>query len=510
MLRRFTGLLLLVLLVTTPSLVTGQASWPQFRGPGGSGIAGGDASLPVELGPDRNCLWHSEIPFGLSSPVIWGAQIFLTGVEGTKLEVLAIDRGSGKLLWRRSAWYEFIERVHRTNSPATPTPVTDGKRVYVYLGSSGLLCYDLEGNEVWSRIIRIPPNLYGTASSLILAGERLIFCNDTDKGSYLEAIDPATGKTVWKTDRKDLKYNWTTPMHWSNNGVDEIVVNGQSVMKAYALADGAERWHLPGLTDEPIVTPVAAPNGLIYVTSYNMKTNTEVIGLPAWKELLATLDSDGDGQLTFAECKPNRSILSRADADGEGDHPLWGFHRWLDADTDGKVTEEEWQKIVQWVDSFPQENALLAVRPGRDGGPAEIVWKHEKGVPECPSPLYYDGLVYLVKNGGMMTCLDGGSGELKYQERLGAGGPYYASPVAGDGKVYTASARGMIVVLAAGPRLKVLARNELDERISATPAIAEGKIYVRTDKQLFAFGTEDRLQPKHAADSRTEHKGGTS
>jgi outer membrane protein assembly factor BamB len=499
MLRRFPVLLLLILFLHLPSLVDGQARWPQFRGPGGTGIAGGSASLPVELGPDRNCLWRSEIPFGLSSPVVWGDRIFLTGVEGTNLEALCIDRGTGKVLWRRSACYEFIERVHRTNSPATPTPVTDGKRVYIYLGSSGLLCYDFAGNEVWSRIIRIPPNLYGTASSLILAGDLLIFCNDTDKGSHLEAINPANGETVWKTDRTDLKYNWTTPMVWSNNGITEIVVNGQEIMKAYAVKDGSERWLLPGLTDEPIVTPVPGPNGLIYVTSYNMKTNTEVIGLPPWKELLATLDTDGDNQLTFAECKPNKSILSRADADGEGDHPLWGFHRWLDADKNGKVTEKEWQKIVQWVDSFPQVNALLAVRPGSgDSSPAEIVWKYEKGVPECPSPLYYDRLVYLVKNGGMVTCLDAAGGELKYQERLGAGGPYYASPVAGDGKIYAASARGMVVVLAAGAQLKVLARNDLEDRIAATPAIAEGKIYLRTDKQLFAFGKGKEPEPEPA------------
>jgi outer membrane protein assembly factor BamB len=503
MLRRFAGLMLvmvLTLLMAMPSLVAGQARWPQFRGPGGAGIASESLPLPVELGPDVNQLWRSEIPFGLSSPIIWGDRIFLTSVDGTKLEVLCIDRDSGKVLWRRSAWYEFIERFHRSNSPATPTPVTDGKRVYVYLGSSGLLCYDLSGNEVWSRVVRIPPNLYGTASSLILAGDYLIFCNDTEKGSTLEAIDPATGKTIWKTDRTDLKYNWTTPMLWSNNGTDEIVVNGQSVMKAYAIKDGSERWHLPGLTDEPIVTPVAGPKGLIFVTSYNMKTNPEVIGLPTWQDLLAELDSDDDDELTFAECKANKSILSRADADGEGDHPLWGFHRWLDADENGRITQTEWQKLVQWVESFPQENALLAVRPGSgDGSPAEIVWKYEKGVPECPSPLYYKGLVYLVKNGGMVTCLDAESGELKYQERLGAGGPYYASPVAGDDKVYAASARGMVVVLAAGAQLKVLASNDLGERIAATPAIADGKLYIRTDQHLFAFGGPEQDQKSEPA-----------
>lgn len=220
-----------------------------------------------------------------------------------------------------------------------------------------------------------------------------------------------------------------------------------------------------------------------------MKTNTEVIGLPAWPDLVKKLDTDDDGELTLEEAKPNKSILSRADADGEGDHPLWGFHRFLDADQNGKVTEIEWQKIVNWVDSFPQENAIMAVSPPKeDGEPPEIVWKYEKGVPEVPSPLYYDHRVYTVKNGGMVTCLDSRTGKEIYRERLGVGGPYYASPVAGDGKIYAASSRGVITVFEAGDTLKILARNDLEERIWATPALLNGKVYVRTDKHLYAFG----------------------
>jgi len=201
------------------------------------------------------------------------------------------------------------------------------------------------------------------------------------------------------------------------------------------------------------------------------------------------LDTDGDGELTLEETKPNKSILSRADADGEGDHPLWGFHRFLDEDRDGKVTSTEWQKIVAWIDSFPQANAIMAVRPPKnEGSPAEIVWKHEKGVPEVPSPLYHDGRVYSVKNGGLVTCLDAKTGEKKYRARLGAGGPYYASLVAGDGKVFASSIRGVVTVFEPGDELKVLAQNDLKERISATPALLGGTVYVRTDKHLYAFG----------------------
>jgi outer membrane protein assembly factor BamB len=472
--------------------ITSQAEearcrWNQFRGPRGAGIETDGKALPAEL-DEKSMIWKSEVPHGLSSPCIWGNRVFLTGITGTSLETICVDRTTGKILWRAEAWYEFIERVHRTNSPATPTAATDGKHVYVYLGSSGLLCYDFDGGEVWNRVLRPSPNLYGTASSLILAGGHLVFLNDNRRKSYLEAIDPATGETVWRSERPGLQYNWTTPMLRENGEVLELVINGQGMIKAYDLADGSERWDLPGLTDEPCVTPVTG-DGFIFITSYNMKTNTEVIGLPAWDDLVGELDLDGDGELTLKESKPKKSILSRADADGEGDHPLWGFHSFLDEDGNGKITGTEWQKIVRWVDSFPQENALLAVRPPAEAdGVAEIVWKYNRGVPECPSPLYFDHRVYMVKNGGMVTCLDSRTGREIYQTKLGSGGPYYASPVVGDGKIYVASARGTVTVFKAGDKLEILARNEFKERISATPALVDGKVYVRTNRHLYAFG----------------------
>ncbi len=464
-----------------------RCQWNQFRGPHGAGIERDGKALPAQL-DEKTMLWKSEVPYGHSSPCIWGDRIFLTAIDGTNLETICIDRTDGKILWRAEAWYEFIERVHRTNSPASPTATTDGKRVYVYLGSSGLLCYDFDGNEVWSRILRPSPNLYGTASSLILAGGHLIFLNDNKRESYLETIDPATGETIWRTERTGLQYNWTTPMLWENKGIVELVINGQGAIKAYDLGDGSERWELPGLTDEPCVTPVTG-DGLIFITSYNMKTNTEVIGLPAWDDLVKELDLDDDGELTLKESKPKKSILSRADADGEGDHPLWGFHPFMDEDKNGRITRAEWRKIVKWVDSFPQENALLAVKPPAEADEvAEVVWKYEKGIPECPSPLYFDHRVYLVKNGGMVTCVDSRTGKEIYQAKLGAGGPYYASPVVGDDKIYAASARGTVTVFKTGDKLEIVARNEFKERISATPALVDGKVYVRTNKHLYAFG----------------------
>jgi outer membrane protein assembly factor BamB len=467
----------------------GPEQWNQFRGPGSRGIAVGDRPLPAEFGPTSHLLWKRAVSPGHSSPCVFGERIFLTGCDGEQLETLCLDRSGGEVLWRRTIPLEEPESVHPTNSLASPTPAADGERVYAYFGSFGLLCYDFDGEEAWRRPLPRAKNLFGTASSPMLAGDWLILARDTQDESWVEAIERASGATVWRIDRTGFPSGWSTPVLWRSDDVDELLVYGAFRLTAYDLRDGTERWSVPGLADEPCITPVTG-EGLVFVTSYNMRTNPEVIGLPAFAKLLEQYDGDRNGQLSRAEVEPNESILSRADADGEGDHPLRGFFRFLDRDRDGQLTEVEWQRMFEWLGTFQHENALVAIRPGDAERPAAIAWQHARGVPECPSPLYHDGLVYMVTNGGLVSCLDARTGQLKYHERLGSRGPCYASPVVGDGKVFTASARGVVTVFAAGGELRVLARNDLGERIMATPALVDGRIYVRTEKHLFAFGAD--------------------
>lgn len=462
--------------------------WSQFRGPGSRGIAVSDAALPTEFGLEQNLIWKLPVGPGHSSPCIWGGRIFLTTSEGETVELLCIDRKTGEILWRRSHQGQAEKRLHRVNSAATPTPTADGERVYAYFGSVGMVCYDFEGEELWRREIQDQKNIYGTATSPILAGGSLIICRDTNGESFLESIEPSTGKTRWHVDRTGFPSGWSTPVLWEHEGIKELLVYGAFRLSSYDLADGHERWSVPGLADEPAITPVTG-EGLVFVSSYNMNTNPEVVGLPEFETLLADYDMDGDELLTREEVLPNKSILSRMDADGEGDHPLRGFFRFLDANRDEHLDAKEWQKMIAWLGNFEHANALLAIRPGDgDERDAEIAWQFPRGVPECPSPLYHDGLVYIVKNGGMISCLEAESGQLEYQGRIGARGPRYSSPVYGDGKIYAASARGVVSVIAAGDELLVLAQNDLGERIMATPAIVNGHIYLRTEEHLFAFG----------------------
>src|ERR1051325_4192553 len=195
--------LLVTVVLSSPATAAdnaGELWWPQFRGPNSSGLGGGKP--PVHFGPGQNVQWKTAVGSGLSSPIIWAERVFLTEFDAAnqKLATLCIDRRTGKILWRRAVAVEKIEKVHKLVSPAAATSATDGERIYVYFGSYGLLCYDLDGNPKWERKLPLPENPYGATASPILAGELLVF-NHQGKDAYLLAVNRRDGRTVWRTDR---------------------------------------------------------------------------------------------------------------------------------------------------------------------------------------------------------------------------------------------------------------------------------------------------------------------
>jgi outer membrane protein assembly factor BamB len=407
-----------------------KVCWPQFRGQNSSGL--GEGRPPVHFGPDQNVLWNTAIGPGLSSPIIWENRMFLTEFDraNKQLATLCIDRRTGKILWRRTVAPERIEKVHDLSSPAGSTPATDGERVYVYFGSYGLVCYDLNGNQKWEKRLPLPENPYGAVASPIVAGDLLVL-NHQGKESYLLGLNRRNGSTVWKTDRSRFQYGWSTPVHWRHDGIDEIVVLGGDFepdqrLMAYNLADGAERWWVGGLPPCGKSTPVIG-GGFVFLAAPDIILET-----------------------TAEKRNPERAA------------------------------------------QFYANNAarVMAVRPGGKGevSQANIAWSERKGVPGVSSPLYYNGRLYTFQNGGIVFCRVAKTGELVYSGRLGAGGYYYSSPVAADNKIYIASEEGVVVVLDAGEQLKILATNKLDGSILATPALVEDNIYVRTEDRLYAFG----------------------
>ncbi len=446
-----------------------EESWPQFRGPAGSGVsARGD--FPVHFGPSSNVLWQAAVPSGNSSPCIWGDKIFLTGFAEGNLETFCLDRLSGRLLWKQRLQPEKIDRGAALGSPATATPATDGQRVCVYFGSFGLLGYDFEGKEQWRKPLPIPITQHGAGTSPVLAGDRLLLNCDQDAGAHLLAVNGRTGATLWKADRSPFRRGFSTPLVWPADKPELVIVAGTLRLVAYQINDGAERWSVSGLPNELVASPVAA-DGLVLVAGWTQGAG--VSQLPKFDALLAQGDRNQDGK------------LARDEAPGG---PARQHFIYIDANKDGFLTREEWDSMASIFER--SQNACLGVRPdGRgDVTATHVAWKQTRGLPYVPSPLGYEGRIYLMKNGGLASCFDAKTGKVFYgEERLGALGDYYASPVAAAGKICAVSQAGVVVIYRAGDTLEVLARNALNEQVLATPAIIGKTLYVRTKSRLYAF-----------------------
>jgi outer membrane protein assembly factor BamB len=212
--------------------------------------------------------------------------------------------------------------------------------------------------------------------------------------------------------------------------------------------------------------------------------------LPSFDELLAQSDKNADGEVSKEELSPDLVLLRRSEI-GEifgAEIKLAGAFALFDANGDDRYDRREWTKAVDFS-LHGREHGLIAIRPGGTGNvtKSHVAWREGRCVAEVPSPLFYRGRVYMLKDGGILSCLDAGTGRLLYRERLGPVGAYFSSPVAGDGKIYAASHRGTMVVCAAGDSFQRLGVNPFDEAMFATPAIAAGVMYIRTEKQLYAI-----------------------
>jgi outer membrane protein assembly factor BamB len=207
--------------------------------------------------------------------------------------------------------------------------------------------------------------------------------------------------------------------------------------------------------------------------------------LPDFDELLKS-DANGDGRIDAKEFPADVYLFRRPNVNVTGSAvPIKGFFARLDADKDGRLDRGEWDNVREQLGRARQQggHGLTAIEPS-----GEVVWKEARSVPEVPSPLFYNGRVYMVTHGGIVTCMDAASGKVLYRGRLNAPGAYFASPVAANGRIYFASAEGMITVLKEnGEGLTILARNEMGEPISATPAICGRRLVVRTATHLYAF-----------------------
>ena len=287
-------------------------NWHQWRGPLATGVAP-TATPPLTWSEGKNVAWKVAVDgHGSSTPIVWGDRVFLLTVIDTgkvdpnltppdeqpqrpfgitypntvhQFVVLCLDRTTGKELWRQVA----IEKVpdeghHGDNSFASSSPTTDGQRLYAWFGSAGLYCYDMDGGLVWSRDLgKVETRLsFGEASSPVIYGDRLLVARDQEQQSYLTALDAATGSTVWLVNR-DEPSAWATPLVVERDESVQVVTNGKTRVRSYALGDGSLLWECGGQVSNVTPSPVATANTVICMSGYR---GSALFALP--------LDATGD------------------------------------------------------------------------------------------------------------------------------------------------------------------------------------------------------------------------
>ena len=483
-----------------------SSTWGQFRGPGGSGVAK-DCQPPVIVDAGKST-WKVDVPPGHSSPVLSHRLIFLTAVESDRLVTLAFKKQTGELAWRREAPEVPLEKVHEASSPAASTPCLDKDRVYVYFGSYGLLCYDREGHNQWARPIPTPKSLYGTSSSPIVHGDSLILVIDNEArlpGSKLSqskiiALNKSTGEMVWETPRPFHRSGWSTPTIWTHDGGQELVVLGNGRLRGYDAATGVEKWFVNGFSRETVSRPIAGEDR-VYASASMIGgvADDQPDPEPYWTAVMQ-FDANEDNKLQRDEMTGHFTFPFRPDL--PVGHPgygmplpkdearrqgrLDGMFAYIDKDKDGFWTKKEFLGNISFNRGKPN---LLAVRPGGQGDVTEshVAWALHRNIPEVPSPVLHHNRIYLVRDGGILSAVDVSNGEVVYRERLGAGGHYRSSPVIANDHLYLISEEGVVSVVKTGDDFELVYQHDLQERVSATPAIDASTVYIRTETQLFAF-----------------------
>jgi outer membrane protein assembly factor BamB len=435
--------------------------WPRFRGPDGSGVSSA-RGLPTDFGPEKNLKWKIKAPAGNSSPIIAHERIWLAGFESGQRLCWCIDLRSGKRLWERSVESLRAEKKTAPNDLASSTPVTDGQNVFVLFSGFGLISYSAEGEERWRTPLTPFTQPHGMSSSPILAGSAVVVLADQVSDSYIAAFDATNGKPRWKVPRPDFVGGYSTPLLFRN----QIVVGGPSELVAYSPLTGERLWSVPKLGVMPVASPIS--DGDRIFANHGAVPPFESLA----KDFKA--DKNNDGRLTpdeFPDPSFKEAVLAIDRIYGNGD---------------GGVDKREWDGALKLMQTL---NALVAVR-AEDSAPNEL-WRTTKILGEVPSPLLYENVLYLLKDGGLLSAVDPTDGKVLKQERLGtATGRYFASPVAADGKIYALSEAGKVTVVRPGRDWEVRASSSLGEECYATPAIGEGILLIRTKNTLWAFGSE--------------------
>ena len=339
------------------------ADWPRFRGMNGSGVAEvGALPIPLETGESR--VWSVDVPFGRSSPSVFGDRVVVTGSVGDRLSTLAYSRSSGRQLWHHDVVRSRVsERLERLNDPASPTPAIDASGVYVFFPDVGLIGLSLDGKEKWRVPLGPFRTAYGMASSPIVSDGLVIQACDQQRGSFLVAVEAGSGRVRWRVDRPDMREGWYTPIVVPQPGAKDrraVVVPGSARLEAFDVRTGLRLWGVAGSGAEDLGTPVA-DGGHVYMIVRGFPTPV----FETWEALLARYDANGDGRISRSEVKDRPTYLEQFD--------------YVDVDRDGFFSAAEWTEMRKvGVGNF----GLISLRLD-DNAPATpvVAWRVEKNLP---------------------------------------------------------------------------------------------------------------------------------
>lgn len=441
--------------------------WSRFRGPNGQGISAA-TGFPTEFTHTKNLIWRAPLRPGKSSPVLTSKHVFLTGYENQTLYTQCFDRNTGKLLWERSEPVVHKEGVNQLNHPAAITPVTDGANVYVFFKDYGLLSYNSAGKLRWRVPLGPFTNSQGLGSAPILAGGLLILQIDQMTGSYLAAFAASSGKLRWKAAREESE-SWGTPVVYERPGAAlHIITVGANQVGGHRASDGKRTFTFSGASPSMVASPLIDGDTL-YAFGYGYQTSQP------FSRLLERSDKNKDGVLTPDEYGTVNVLRSVGQYIGNGD---------------GIVSEEKWKL---WNDHVRGPTGLVAIDLSHASSSTEphLLWRFAKGFESViPSALLHQGLLYSVKNGGILTAFDAKTGEVAKSGRIpGALGGYSASPVLAGGQLYFSSEEGKVAVVRPGRDWELVQLNDLHEEIFATPALSGGRVFIRTAEALYCFGS---------------------
>ena len=405
--------------------------WPQWRGARLDSLSS-ESNLPDSL-DDQSQLWRFEMPGpGGCSPVIWNEQIFVASVDGRDLVLMKISV-EGKEIWRTSLTGKNQNiRMDRANS-ASPSPVTDGKYVWVMMTDGILHCFDFDGQLQWKKDLQNEYGKFdiqfGMTSTPVLDNGKLylqfIDGNMRDRATTsvgkIIALNARDGSELWKHVRRtdataENKHSYTTPTIYRRDNLEYLVVHGADYTTGHSLDDGTELWRIGGMN----------PQG----SNYN--PFLRFVSSPVCSESMVVVPSAKNGPVYAISPKLSGTISAEARKD-------------------------------------------------------VLIWELEQGTPDVATPLITDKHVYLARENGVVLCLDAGTGKQLYEKRL-LSDKHRSTPVAADGKVYFVGRDGTTLVIADESEFRQLSRFKLGEDTTASPAVSNGRIYVRTNKSLFAFG----------------------